>query len=57
MDSSKLGAGPLMYNKSVVKTSYDRGSIFEMVLQKSGMMDCKSMEKSHDDISEEVERL
>jgi hypothetical protein len=57
MDSSKLGADPLMYSKSVVKTSYDRGSIFEMVLQKSGMMDCKSMENSHDDISEEVERL
>jgi hypothetical protein len=29
----------------------------EMVLQKSGMMDCKFMENSHDDRSEEVERL
>jgi hypothetical protein len=28
-----------------------------MVLQKSRMMDCKSMENSHDDRSEEVERL
>jgi hypothetical protein len=27
MDSSKLGAEPLMYSRSVVKTSYDKGSI------------------------------
>jgi hypothetical protein len=29
MDSSKLGVEPLMYNKSVVKTSYDKGSILK----------------------------
>jgi hypothetical protein len=29
----------------------------EMVLQKSRMMDCKSMENSHDEKYEEVERL
>jgi hypothetical protein len=29
MVSSKLGAEPLMYNKSVVKTSYDRGCILK----------------------------
>jgi hypothetical protein len=29
IDSSKLGAKPLMYNISVVKTSYDRGSILK----------------------------
>jgi hypothetical protein len=29
----------------------------EMVPQKSRMMDCKSMEKSHDEISKEVERI
>jgi hypothetical protein len=58
MDSSKLGAEPLMYSKSVLKTSYDKESILkiEMLLQKSGMMDCKSMANSHDDKSEEVER-
>jgi hypothetical protein len=29
MDSSKFGAEPLMYNKSVVKTSYDKESILK----------------------------
>jgi hypothetical protein len=45
MDSSKLGAEPLMYSKSVVKTSYDKESIFKWFFKKSGMMDCKSMAK------------
>jgi hypothetical protein len=50
------GAEPLMYNKSVVKTSYDRKCI-AMILQKYGMMDCKSMANSHDYGFEEDERL
>jgi hypothetical protein len=29
MDSRKIGAEPLMYSRSMVKTSYDRGSILK----------------------------
>jgi hypothetical protein len=36
MDSSKLGAKPLMYNKSVVKNSYDRGSILKWFFRSLG---------------------
>jgi hypothetical protein len=36
MDSSKIGAEPLMYNKSVVKTSYERGSILKWFFRKLG---------------------
>jgi hypothetical protein len=53
----QLGTKLLMYNISVVKTSYDKGSVPKIVLQKSGLMDCKSMANSHDNIFEEVERL
>jgi hypothetical protein len=36
MGSRKLGAKPLMYNKSVVKNSYDRGSILKWFLKSTG---------------------
>jgi hypothetical protein len=36
MDSSKLGAEHLMYNKSVVKTSYDRGCILKWFFRSLG---------------------
>ena len=35
----QLGAESLMYNKSVVKTSYDRGSILKWFFKNYGMMD------------------
>jgi hypothetical protein len=36
MDSSKLGAEPLMYSRSVVKTSYDRGNILKWFFRSLG---------------------
>jgi hypothetical protein len=36
MDSIKIGEEPLMYNKSVVKTSYDRGSILKWFFKSLG---------------------
>jgi hypothetical protein len=36
MDSSKFGAEPLMYNISMVKTSYDRGIILKWFLTSLG---------------------
>jgi hypothetical protein len=57
MDSRKLGGEPLMYNRSMVKTFYDRESISKWFFKSFRMMDCKSMENSHDHISEEFKRL
>jgi hypothetical protein len=36
MDSSKLGAEPLMYSRSMVKTSYERGSILKWFFRSPG---------------------
>jgi hypothetical protein len=36
IDSSKLGTEPLMYSRSVVKTSYDRGSILKWFFRSPG---------------------
>jgi hypothetical protein len=36
MDSSKLGAESLMYNISMVKNSYDRGSILKWFFRSPG---------------------